>query len=128
MGMPALLGEIPDAGTDLLSHPEAADLLSHLLAAWDASGETLEDGARAVASIEDPEMQALAADLLASGSGKNFAHQGRDRLRILEDAWRSKNAQRRLSAAMGETNENEEIDALQALVALHAARHARKKS
>ncbi len=126
LGCPSVLADVPEAGTELLAHPEAAELLSHLLAAWDESGGTLEDGARAVATIEAPELQALAADLLASGAGKNFADQGRDCLRILEDSWRSRNAHRRVSAAAGD--KDAEIDALQALIALEAARHARKKS
>jgi DNA primase len=124
VGCPALLAEVPEAGTEILSHPAAMELLSHLLAAMDEAGGSLEDGARAVASIQEPELQALAAELIASGLEKNLEQQGRDCLRRLEDDWHRRQVRDRVDAA---ASEEEELDALRALQELLSAQHGRDK-
>ncbi len=122
LGCPALISEIPEAGTDLLEHPDAVELLSHVLTVADEAGGELTDGARAVASIEDASLQALAAELIASGLDKNLEQQGRDCLRHIESAWQRRRVHERVHAA---ANEEEEVDALRALQTLLSAQHAR---
>ena len=124
LGCPSLLAEIPEAGTELLTHPDAVELLSHLLSAADEAGGALTDGARAVASIEEQGLQSLAAELIASGLDKSLERQGRDCLHRLENDWHRRRVHERVHAAASEAEEN---DALRAMQQLHAAQHAREQ-
>ena len=77
-----------------------------------------------MASIQEPELQALAAELVASGLDKNLEQQGRDCLRRLEDDWHRRRVRDRVDAA---ASEEEELDALRALQDLLSAQHGRDR-
>ncbi len=123
LGCPALLAEVPELGVELLTHPDAVEIVAALLGAADASGGALDDPLAALPP-DPPELRRLAAALLASAPGKNLELQGRDCLRRLVKEHEDRRVLEQLARA---DSGNEEWQALGAQIAQRMARERRER-